>query len=125
MKIKAQMAMVLNLDKCIGCHTCSVPCKNVWTNREGAEYIWFNNVETKPGIGYPKKWENQEVHEGGWALKDGELSLRGGARVGKLLKIFHNPNLPPIDDYYEPWTYDYRKMIESPPRQHPPATRPR
>ncbi|UJL41012.1 4Fe-4S binding protein [Salmonella enterica subsp. enterica serovar Infantis] len=21
--------MVLNLDKCIGCHTCSVTCKNV------------------------------------------------------------------------------------------------
>ena len=125
MKIKAQMAMVLNLDKCFGCHTCSIPCKNVWTNREGAEYIWFNNVETKPGIGYPKKWENQEVHKGGWALKDGELSLRAGGRVEKLLKIFHNPNLPPIDEYYEPWTYDYRKMIESPPRQHQPATRPR
>ncbi|MFZ7797896.1 4Fe-4S binding protein [Escherichia coli] len=27
--------MVLNLDKCIGCHTCSVTCKNVWTGREG------------------------------------------------------------------------------------------
>ncbi|MDI6926966.1 hypothetical protein QMN62_26955, partial [Escherichia coli] len=31
MKIKAQVAMVLNLDKCIGCHTCSVTCKNIWT----------------------------------------------------------------------------------------------
>ena len=54
MKIRAQIAMVLNLDKCIGCHTCSITCKNVWTNREGMEYVWFNNVETKPGIGYPK-----------------------------------------------------------------------
>ncbi|WP_394373475.1 hypothetical protein, partial [Paenibacillus macerans] len=27
MKIKAQIAMVMNLDKCIGCHTCSVTCK--------------------------------------------------------------------------------------------------
>ncbi|ECR3422750.1 nitrate reductase subunit beta, partial [Campylobacter jejuni] len=52
MKIKAQVAMVLNLDKCIGCHTCSVTCKNTWTNRPGAEYMWFNNVETKPGVGY-------------------------------------------------------------------------
>jgi len=69
MKIKAQLAMVLNLDKCIGCHTCSIPCKNVWTNRKGAEYMWFNNVETKPGIGYPKKWENQDIHKGGWVLK--------------------------------------------------------
>lgn len=31
MKIRSQVGMVLNLDKCIGCHTCSVTCKNVWT----------------------------------------------------------------------------------------------
>ncbi len=54
MLIRAQIGKVLNLDKCIGCHTCSVTCKNVWTSREGVEYAWFNNVETKPGIGYPK-----------------------------------------------------------------------
>ncbi|MBE0490532.1 MAG: nitrate reductase subunit beta, partial [Halomonas sp.] len=54
MKIRSQVGMVLNLDKCIGCHTCSITCKNVWTTREGVEYAWFNNVETKPGIGYPK-----------------------------------------------------------------------
>ena len=47
MKVRAQIGMVLNLDKCIGCHTCSVTCKNVWTTREGVEYAWFNNVETK------------------------------------------------------------------------------
>jgi nitrate reductase / nitrite oxidoreductase, beta subunit len=69
MKIRAQIAMVLNLDKCIGCHTCSVTCKNVWTNREGMEYAWFNNVETKPGIGYPKDWENQNRWKGGWTRK--------------------------------------------------------
>ena len=66
MKIRAQIAMVLNLDKCIGCHTCSVTCKNVWTSREGMEYAWFNNVETKPGVGYPKDWENQKRWNGGW-----------------------------------------------------------
>ena len=54
MTIKAQVAMVMNLDKCIGCHTCSVTCKQVWTNRPGAEYAWFNNVETRPGLGYPE-----------------------------------------------------------------------
>src|SRR3546814_4650166 len=66
MKIRAQIGKVLNLDKCIGCHTCSVTCKNVWTSREGMEYAWFNNVETKPGIGYPKDWENQKRWNGGW-----------------------------------------------------------
>lgn len=60
MKIRSQVGMVLNLDKCIGCHTCSVTCKNVWTSREGVEYAWFNNVETKPGRGFPTDWENQK-----------------------------------------------------------------
>jgi nitrate reductase beta subunit len=27
MRVMAQMSMVMNLDKCIGCHTCSVTCK--------------------------------------------------------------------------------------------------
>ncbi|HYA04107.1 MAG TPA: nitrate reductase subunit beta [Syntrophobacteria bacterium] len=125
MKIKAQLAMVMNLDKCIGCHTCSIPCKNVWTNRAGAEYIWYNNVESKPGIGYPKRWEDQSRHKGGWEVKDGRLSLRAGGRAKKLLNIFHNPDLPSLDDYYEPWTYDYQKLISSPPSRHQPATRPK
>lgn len=69
MKIKAQIGMVMNLDKCIRRHTCGVTCKNTWTNRTGAEYMYFNNVETKPGIGYPKQWEDQDKYKGGWTLK--------------------------------------------------------
>jgi nitrate reductase beta subunit len=125
MKIKAQLAMVMNLDKCIGCHTCSIPCKNVWTNREGAEYIWYNNVETKPGIGYPKRWENQAERKGGWTLKGANLSLLAGDRASKLLKIFHNPDLPVLDDYYEPWTYNYGNLANSPLRRHQPSLRPK
>ena len=45
MMVMAQMAMVMNLDKCIGCHTCSVTCKQARTNRPGKEYVWFNDVE--------------------------------------------------------------------------------
>ncbi len=125
MKIKAQLAMVLNLDKCIGCHTCSIPCKNVWTNRQGVEYVWFNNVETKPGIGYPKKWADQAVHRGGWKLGFGGLTLKSGGRLKKTVNIFHNPDLPPIDEYYEPWNYDYGKLISSPAKKHQPSIRPR
>ena len=51
MDVRAQLASVFHLDKCLGCHTCSVVCKNVWTDRPGAEYMWWNNVETKPGTG--------------------------------------------------------------------------
>lgn len=125
MKIKAQIAMVINMDKCIGCHTCSVTCKNTWTNREGAEYIWFNNVETKPGIGYPVEWENQEKYKGGWELDNGNLRLKAGSRLGKLLgKLFFNPDLPSMDDYYEPWTYNYDHLLSSPDKKHQPVARP-
>jgi nitrate reductase / nitrite oxidoreductase, beta subunit len=125
MKIKAQLSMVLNLDKCIGCHTCSIPCKNVWTNRKGAEYMWFNNVETKPGIGYPKQWENQSLHKGGWSMDGGNLHLRAGGHLHKVSRIFHNPDLPVIDDYYEPWKYDYENLINSPEKKHQPVARPK
>jgi nitrate reductase beta subunit len=74
--------MVLNLDKCIGCHTCSVTCKNVWTSRPGVEYAWFNNVETKPGIGYPKEWENQDKWNGGWTRNADGRSSRARAASG-------------------------------------------
>ena len=115
MKIRAQIAMVLNLDKCIGCHTCSVTCKNVWTNREGMEYAWFNNVETKPGIGYPKDWENQERWNGGWVRKrNGKLQPKIGGKWRVLAKIFANPDLPEIDDYYEPFTFDYEHLQKAP-----------
>ena len=111
MKIRAQVMMVLNLDKCIGCHTCSVTCKNVWTNREGVQYAWFNNVETKPGIGYPKDWENQTKWRGGWVRKSGgKIVPRIGGRFRLLAKIFANPHLPEIDDYYEPFTFNYKYL---------------
>jgi nitrate reductase beta subunit len=126
MKIRAQIGMVLNLDKCIGCHTCSVTCKNVWTNREGMEYAWFNNVETKPGIGYPKEWENQRRWNGGWVRRgDGGLQPRMGSKWRILAKIFANPDLPEIDDYYEPFTFDYEHLQTAPELEAMPTARPR
>ncbi|MDC3413510.1 nitrate reductase subunit beta [Aquibacillus sp. 3ASR75-11] len=125
MKIKAQVAMVMNLDKCIGCHTCSVTCKNTWTNRPGAEYMYFNNVETKPGIGYPKRWEDQARYNGGWERKDGKLSLKSGSRTKKLAQLFYNPDQPEMDDYFEPWDYDYETLFNSPAKKHQPIARPK
>ncbi|HET7173314.1 MAG TPA: nitrate reductase subunit beta [Nocardioidaceae bacterium] len=115
MRVMAQVAMVMNLDKCIGCHTCTVTCKQVWTNRPGTEYVYFNNVETKPGIGYPKRYEDQEQWHGGWTLDGkGRLQLKAGGRLRKLLSIFYNPDLPSIDDYGDPWTYNYGDVISAP-----------
>jgi nitrate reductase / nitrite oxidoreductase, beta subunit len=126
MRVMAQMSMVMNLDKCIGCHTCSVTCKQAWTNRSGVEYVWFNNVETRPGQGYPRRYEDQETWRGGWTLnKRGRLALRGGGRFKKLLTIFSNPKLPSIGDYYEPWTYDYETLTNAPLQEHTPVARPK
>ena len=126
MKIRAQIGMVLNLDKCIGCHTCSVTCKNVWTNREGVEYAWFNNVETKPGIGYPKEWENQKKWNGGWTRKsNGRIVPKMGSKWRILAKIFGNPDLPEIDDYYEPFDFDYGHLQTSAEGKTAPTARPR
>ena len=124
MKIRAQISMVLNLDKCIGCHTCSVTCKNIWTNRKGVEYAWFNNVESKPGIGFPKNWEDQDKWNGGWVKKNGKLELKAGGRLSKLLNIFANPDMPEIDDYYEPFDYDFTKLQNKPLSEAAPTARP-
>ena len=122
----AQMAMVMNLDKCIGCHTCSVTCKQAWTNRSGTEYIWFNNVETRPGLGYPRTYEDQETWKGGWELdKRGRMKLKGGGRLKNLMTIFSNPKLPSIGEYYEPWTYDYSTLTDAPAQEHTPVARPK
>jgi len=126
MRVMAQLAMVMNLDKCIGCHTCSVTCKQAWTNRAGVEYVWFNNVETRPGQGYPRTYENQERWEGGWVRdRRGRLRLRAGGRFKKLATIFANPKMPSIEDYYEPWTYDYENLTTAPLGEQFPVAPPR
>jgi nitrate reductase / nitrite oxidoreductase, beta subunit len=124
MDVRSQIASVFHLDKCLGCHTCSVACKNVWTDRPGAEYMWWNNVETKPGTGYPTRWEDQSVYAGGWELKDGSLHLKSTSKTRIVANIFHHPHMPTIDDYYEPWTYDYEKLFDAPQSDEQPVARP-
>lgn len=124
MDIRSQVSMVFHLDKCIGCHTCSIACKNIWTDRKGAEYMWWNNVETKPGTGYPTKWEDQNIYKGGWEKNGDSISLKGAGKFKGLFNIFHNPHLPVLDDYYEPWTYKYTDLIESPEGDDQPTARP-
>ncbi|MDC7684441.1 nitrate reductase subunit beta [Asticcacaulis sp. BYS171W] len=125
MKVRAQIGMVLNLDKCIGCHTCSVTCKNVWTSRQGVEYAWFNNVETKPGVGYPNDWENQDRWKGGWKRHaSGKITPKQGGKWRTLAGLFSNPNMPSIDDYYEPFTFDYEHLQKSPEAKTMPTAQP-
>ncbi len=124
MDVRSQVGMVFHLDKCIGCHTCSIACKNVWTDRKGAEYMWWNNVETKPGTGYPTAWEDQQKYAGGWELANGKLRLRSTDKGRALTNIFHHPRQPGMDDYYEPWTYKYDDLFNAPEGPDQPTARP-
>ena|SRR5450759_2455154 len=114
MNVRSQVSMVFHLDKCIGCHTCSLACKNIWTDRKGAEYMWWNNVETKPGTGFPTAWEDQEKYKGGWECADDELRLRSTSKSKTVVNIFHHPNMPTMDDYYEPTAVQNRQKSSDP-----------
>ncbi len=124
MDVRMQIAMVFHLDKCLGCHTCSIACKNIWTDRRGTEYMWWNNVETKPGTGYPTRWEDQEKYSGGWAVTEHGLRLRSTSKARTVTNIFHNPHMPSMDDYYEPWTYDYQHLFNAPEGPDQPTAKP-
>jgi DMSO reductase family type II enzyme iron-sulfur subunit len=56
---KRQLAWVFDLNKCIGCQTCSVACKVLWPqNDPGTEQMWWMTVNTQPGRGTPRDWES-------------------------------------------------------------------
>jgi nitrate reductase beta subunit len=125
MDVRSQISMVFHLDKCIGCHTCSIACKNIWTDRKGTEYMWWNNVETKPGTGFPTRWEDQEAYRGGWELgEDGRLRLKSTDKRRTITNIFHHPSMPSMDDYYEPWTYKFKDLFDAPEGTDQPTARP-
>jgi ethylbenzene hydroxylase subunit beta/complex iron-sulfur molybdoenzyme family reductase subunit beta len=85
-----QLAMVFDLNKCTGCQTCSVACKVLWTREEGAEYQWWNIVNTQPGKGTPKDWEQM-----GGGYRDGELVLG---------------HVPTREEFGGGWEYNYEEV---------------
>jgi nitrate reductase beta subunit len=67
-----QVAWVFDTNKCIACQTCTITCKMTWTSGRGQEYMFWNNVETKPYGGYPTAWDQallEAIGPGRW--KDG------------------------------------------------------
>ena len=54
---RQQFAFVFNINRCIGCQTCTMACKSTWTFSKGQEQMWWANVETKPYGGYPQSWD--------------------------------------------------------------------
>jgi complex iron-sulfur molybdoenzyme family reductase subunit beta len=81
----------MDLNKCLGCQTCTIACKKLWTDRDGTGYMYWNNVETRPGMGYPRQWDRIG---GGW--KNGQLQP--------------SP-LPSMDDYGHAWEFNYEQRL--------------
>jgi DMSO reductase family type II enzyme iron-sulfur subunit len=74
---KRQLATVIDLNKCMGCQTCTVACKNLWTQRDGTAPMRWASVATCPGKGYPRDWEE----------KGGGFDAVGLPRPGQLTTL--------------------------------------
>jgi ethylbenzene hydroxylase subunit beta/complex iron-sulfur molybdoenzyme family reductase subunit beta len=87
-----QLAWVFDLNKCIGCQTCSVACKVLWTDKEdGADPMWWMTVNTKPGKGTPKDWESM-----GGGYDNGDVKL------GKT---------PTPEEFGSGWNFNYDEVL--------------
>ncbi len=85
-----QVAMVMDLNKCLGCHTCSVACKTLWTRGEGQKHMWWNTVNTQPGTGTPHGYESM-----GGGFKDGV------AQPGQR---------PSVEDFGKAWDFNHHEV---------------
>ncbi|MFO0558578.1 MAG: 4Fe-4S dicluster domain-containing protein [Polyangiales bacterium] len=54
---RKQFAGLFDINKCIACQTCSIACKSTWTSGRGQEYMFWNNVESKPRGFYPTGYD--------------------------------------------------------------------
>jgi ethylbenzene hydroxylase subunit beta/complex iron-sulfur molybdoenzyme family reductase subunit beta len=90
---KRQLAWVFDLNKCIGCQTCSVACKVLWNQEEsGAEHQWWMTVNTQPGAGTPKDWEK----------------MGGGYDAGGTLQL---GQLPTAEEFGSGWDFNYDEVL--------------
>lgn len=98
-----QFAFVFNLNRCIGCQSCSLACKSTWTFSKGQEHMWWNNVETKPYGGYPHHWDVktlellEQANPGGqtWSGKPREVRAPYGDFQGKTIFEVAKTNVSP------------------------------
>ena len=98
-----QFAFVFNLNRCIGCQSCTMACKSTWTFNKGQEAMWWNNVETKPYGGYPHHWDVKllnmldQANPGGQTWNGTPQDLKGpyGQFNGKTIFEVAEKNVSP------------------------------
>jgi nitrate reductase beta subunit len=97
-----QFAMIFDTNKCISCQTCTVACKTTWTQGRGQEYMFWNNVETKPYGYYPLGWDVNILEKLGVQTMDGPVyqgkTLFDAAPTGEVILGY----LPDDRDYAHP-----------------------
>src|SRR3972149_4796302 len=125
-----QFAAVFNTNRCIGCQTCTMACKSTWTFSRGQEYMWWNNVETKPYGGYPQFWDVKTLElleradpsgQPGEARRRGPPPPPSGPYQGK--PIFEAAPAGAEALGYLPTDEEWRapNIYEDTPTAHPPA----
>jgi nitrate reductase beta subunit len=97
-----QFAMIFDTNKCISCQTCTVACKTTWTAGRGQEYMFWNNVESKPYGYYPLGWDVNILDRLGVQTMDGPVyqgkTLFDAAPQGEIILGY----LPEDIDYAYP-----------------------
>jgi ethylbenzene hydroxylase subunit beta/complex iron-sulfur molybdoenzyme family reductase subunit beta len=91
-EVKRQLAFVFDLNKCLGCQTCTIACKTLWADQPGMEYMWWNIVNTMPGRGTPRERDQM----------GGGFDAEGNARAGVL---------PAARDFGEAWDFNYDEVF--------------
>jgi len=90
---KRQLAWVFDLNKCIGCQTCSVACKVLWPQEDpGTAQMWWMTVNTQPGRGTPRDWETM----------GGGYDPKGTLRLGKI---------PTDEEVGGGWDFNYDEVL--------------
>lgn len=92
MPAKRQIAIVIDTNKCMACQTCTVACKELWTNGKGMDHIWWMKVNTLPGRGYPRDWEKM----------GGGYNAQGKVVIGKR---------PETQDYGGSWGFNHEEVF--------------
>ncbi len=97
-----QVAWIFDTNKCIACQTCTIACKNAWTAGKGQEFMFWNNVESKPWGFYPLGWDVRLLEELGPQTWSGDKytgkTIFEGAPYGEEILGYH----PDEKDYSYP-----------------------